>query len=551
MKPTYFRRLRWFLLLCMLTAALLLCSCEIVLGESASAGNPGESAYEIAVRHGFVGTEEEWLASLRAESDTAQPTDPEAPAVGIATATVNESGHLILVMTDGTILDAGLVRGESTGGGDEVPQQPTIDEDGFRAVVETVYATNPVNVRTAPSTAAGSMVIGQLQEKETVTRIGIHDTLGWSRIVYNGKFCYVSSRYLELTVSDTVVDYGEESPTVNLMDSYTVTVGEPFSLCVDAFVLGLSSHMYPSFTYHGSDNATRQITPDTFTLTEVREGTYELDFTITMLRDGALVPIYGKTVEIVAVEKTADTSLVGMVLGDSRISDGTILSAMKMAFGGRLTLIGTKTAAGCPSEGRGGWSTSNYLNHASVGSTPNPFYNPARQLTDEETGIAHHFDFSYYMSSTGAEMPDFVAIHLGANDAYTAGSVENIKVIVNSIQAYGANVGKEIAVLVMTEYLYPSENYRVSYAINVPRMRYAQSNYFTYLKNAFSDREDEGIYLLPNYIVLNDLEDRVTKAVVSGTGTELEIYDLAHLGVAVYKKEAAVVLSYLYRIFGK
>jgi hypothetical protein len=30
-------------------------------------GDPGDSAYEIAVEHGFVGTEEEWLASLKGE----------------------------------------------------------------------------------------------------------------------------------------------------------------------------------------------------------------------------------------------------------------------------------------------------------------------------------------------------------------------------------------------------------------------------------------------------------------------------------------------------
>src|SRR5690625_1820254 len=31
------------------------------------AGEPGKSAYEIAVEHGFVGSEEEWLESLKGE----------------------------------------------------------------------------------------------------------------------------------------------------------------------------------------------------------------------------------------------------------------------------------------------------------------------------------------------------------------------------------------------------------------------------------------------------------------------------------------------------
>lgn len=32
-----------------------------------SVGEPGKSAYEIAVEHGFEGSEEEWLASLKGE----------------------------------------------------------------------------------------------------------------------------------------------------------------------------------------------------------------------------------------------------------------------------------------------------------------------------------------------------------------------------------------------------------------------------------------------------------------------------------------------------
>jgi len=38
------------------------------------AGEPGKSAYEIAVEHGFEGSEEDWLASLKGEKgDTGPP----------------------------------------------------------------------------------------------------------------------------------------------------------------------------------------------------------------------------------------------------------------------------------------------------------------------------------------------------------------------------------------------------------------------------------------------------------------------------------------------
>lgn len=45
-------------------------------------GHDGKSAYEIAVEHGFVGTEEEWLESLKAKVYIAGTTTlaPEKPA---------------------------------------------------------------------------------------------------------------------------------------------------------------------------------------------------------------------------------------------------------------------------------------------------------------------------------------------------------------------------------------------------------------------------------------------------------------------------------------
>lgn len=37
--------------------------------ENAGEGAPGKSAYEIAVENGFVGTEKEWLESLKGDTD--------------------------------------------------------------------------------------------------------------------------------------------------------------------------------------------------------------------------------------------------------------------------------------------------------------------------------------------------------------------------------------------------------------------------------------------------------------------------------------------------
>ncbi len=47
--------------------------------SGAGGGAAGESAYEIAVRHGFEGSEEEWLASLVGPEGPRGPEGPEGP----------------------------------------------------------------------------------------------------------------------------------------------------------------------------------------------------------------------------------------------------------------------------------------------------------------------------------------------------------------------------------------------------------------------------------------------------------------------------------------
>ena len=42
-------------------------------------GDPGESAYQIAVDRGFVGTEEEWLQSLKGQTGATGATGPQGP----------------------------------------------------------------------------------------------------------------------------------------------------------------------------------------------------------------------------------------------------------------------------------------------------------------------------------------------------------------------------------------------------------------------------------------------------------------------------------------
>lgn len=47
------------------------------LQQGGVAGEDGKSAYEIAVEHGFEGTEEEWLESLKGEQGPQGPQGPQ------------------------------------------------------------------------------------------------------------------------------------------------------------------------------------------------------------------------------------------------------------------------------------------------------------------------------------------------------------------------------------------------------------------------------------------------------------------------------------------
>jgi len=69
----------------------------------------------------------------------------------------------------------------------------------FTQVSEQVTAKDAVNLRTLPSvTDPNSQVVAQIKNGEVVTRTGINEDVGWSRVEYNGQTLYCVSSYLML-----------------------------------------------------------------------------------------------------------------------------------------------------------------------------------------------------------------------------------------------------------------------------------------------------------------------------------------------------------------
>ncbi len=82
---------------------------------------PGESAYDIAVRNGFTGSEEEWLESLKIPGESAYDIAVKNGFTGseeewfesLASLSVKsahiDNNHLIIVLSDDTVIDAGEI----------------------------------------------------------------------------------------------------------------------------------------------------------------------------------------------------------------------------------------------------------------------------------------------------------------------------------------------------------------------------------------------------------------------------------------------------------
>ena len=71
-------------------------------------------------------------------------------------------------------------------------------ETEFRTIEDRVTAKEIVNLRNIPSvTSEDSVVVAQLKNGEVVTRTGINNEMGWSRVDYNGKTLYCISSYLK------------------------------------------------------------------------------------------------------------------------------------------------------------------------------------------------------------------------------------------------------------------------------------------------------------------------------------------------------------------
>lgn len=498
-------------------------------------GAAGKSAYQSAVENGYTGSEGDWVAELMGTHSQAGTS-----GVGIASVSVNAARHLIVLLTNGTVVDAGYIGVSDGETGGETTE--SVDSDGYTIVDQTVaITTGALNIRTRPSTTEGE-IVDQLTMGTELVRVGIgREGNKWSKVMYNGAVCYASSAYLEVVSERGSIDLSTlEIPQLRLPTVYRLTVGQQTAFEASQLLEYMDEGCSLSFKYSGSGQ--KLVTADAIFITPTAAETAELTVTLRKYIDGRPVEVCSKTTKLIC-EARGSVSLSALIIGDSRVSDGTLVDRLKSTWGSSLTLFGTKkTSSGNAHEGRSTWSTSNYLSYASAIGQSNAFFDPQAQK----------FSLDYYLSANKLPCPDLVIFYLGANDGYSAQSVKNYEQLIASVQSAGKAAGKQIKIFVLLEYLAPQDGYCLSYSFDAATMRHDQAVYFDRLTAAMGGREAEGLYLIPAHTVIDDGADRVRTAVsVSeySSATELMITDVVHLSDVGYTKQADVISAYINSIF--
>ena len=78
----------------LITIAYLKSILGLTGGGAGQKGDDGKSAYDIAVAHGFIGSEEEWLESLSATLDIEHLTKEEIDAISVSDFNSAFNSHL-------------------------------------------------------------------------------------------------------------------------------------------------------------------------------------------------------------------------------------------------------------------------------------------------------------------------------------------------------------------------------------------------------------------------------------------------------------------------
>ncbi len=565
-------------------------------------GRDGKSAYEIAVENGFRGSEKEWLLSLAFGENGKDGKDGKDGAngkdgldgengrdgengVGIRSVRLDQNGHLLVTLTDGRQVDAGIVGGSIVA--------PTEENDFTRAQAAGYAGTltewlrelqkglikdadgNKLSVRDCRINEKGHLTVLLSDGKTTLDAGGIPEDGFLSESVeqYNmrPRFEIVTLNWENPALK--LRSTPDTESTANVLTSYSagkeflcigrgeVTEGDEFAMFLlpngqvgyarskfflpkHVTVTGEEGMNLPEKLTLLAGKSMRlvgmEIVPwgdETCFLTMEGEGlTVDANdgvFTLT----GATAGTYTLTVTLCRPMKVGVQLLEAKRVTVTVAAEKTLTGKKGLLIGDSRINPGTGIPASLPKalteripgvEWLGTQINADKVKCEGYGGwSAGNFVSKKEGQNPFWNPTTERFDFAYYIGNHPECRPDFVILNLGANDGYSVRSTEYLNAIIASIHAYDPN----IAVLVLTEY------YRggtaTAYADNVVARQSAA--YFERLSAVFGGREAKKVYLLPNYLSVDPTTD---------------FADAVHLNSDGYGHEADVIVTYLTDLFG-
>lgn len=167
--------------------------------------NATEAVQDISAEETTEDTEEIPEESLEETLEDDAPLETEAGVV-------EESNHVISEVPE-TV-------------NDDVQNSTPVAESqdmAFVEVAETVTAKDVINLRSEPSTVDDENIVAQLRNGETISRTGINEDTGWSRLDYNGQTVYGVSGYLTTDLSYETPVKQSNSNSITTQDGRVIT----------------------------------------------------------------------------------------------------------------------------------------------------------------------------------------------------------------------------------------------------------------------------------------------------------------------------------------
>ena len=283
-------------------------------------------------------------------------------------------------------------------------------------------------------------------------------------------------------------------PIINLPYKLYALVGQEFNINFDNIIEGKDT----DYQFNVDCEVGKQY-EDFYRLTPTAEGEY--NFTLNVLKHDKLLISSNSTIIVSDKSKGNGITRKVMVLGDSTVANGIMISKLNDNFSTdvmNIETIGTQGSGINKHEGRSGWSFKIYTEFETLNNISNPFYNPTTET----------FDYSYYLTNTGLDKPDYFIINLGINDTVgyitdtlLEGEIDNIFIrmdkVINSIKSVDNNIKIGIAITIPPNY--SQDAFGIDYNCGQTRDRAKRNNVIwnSALMDRFKDRESENIYLIP------------------------------------------------------